>query len=331
MTETAVVHHEVRVAAEEAGERVDKVLARALPRLSRARVQALIKAGGLSTGGATIEDPSHRVKPGHVYRLACPPAEDPVARPEAIPLAIRYEDDDLIIVDKPAGLVVHPAPGNPTGTLVNALIAHCGGRLAGVGGVRRPGIVHRLDKDTSGLMVAVKTDAAHHALARQFAARSIERVYLAVVRGVPVPAAGEVRGAVGRDPRNRKRMAVVTVGGKPALTHYRVVRAFNRRAALVACRLATGRTHQIRVHMASIGHPVVGDRLYARAPRGVMKSPHSAGTLLGMFGRQALHAQSLGFDHPSTGQRLFFESPLPSDMAALVAALDRAAREKDYK
>ncbi len=314
-----VVHHDVRIGAEDAGGRIDKVLVARLPELSRARLQALIRAGRLVAGGATITDPSHRVKPGQTYRLACPPATEPEVRGEAIPLVVVYEDDELIVVDKPAGLVVHPGAGNPRGTLVNALIAHCGGRLAGVGGVLRPGIVHRIDKDTSGLLVAAKSDRAHHDLARQFAAHAIERAYLAVVRGRPAPATGEITGAIGRDPGQRKRMAVVRKGGKPALTRYRVLRAFGAHAALVECRLATGRTHQIRVHMAGAGHPLVGDPVYGRS-RGTAK-PGSASSLLARFARQALHAHVLGFDHPATGKTMIFQSPMPEDMERLLTAL----------
>ncbi|MGH6719818.1 MAG: RluA family pseudouridine synthase [Alphaproteobacteria bacterium] len=321
MTGRGIVHHDVRIGVEDKGQRVDKVLAARLPELSRARLQALIRAGRLVAGGATITDPSHRVKPGATYRLACPPATEPEVRGEAIPLVVLYEDDELIVVDKPAGLVIHPGAGNPRGTLVNALIAHCRGRLAGVGGVLRPGIVHRIDKDTSGLVVAAKTDRAHHDLARQFAARTIERAYLAIVRGRPARPAGDIEGAIGRDPGQRKRMAVVRRGGKAALTRYKVVRAFGEAAALVECRLATGRTHQIRVHMAAIGHPVVGDPVYGRGPRGGANKPGSSSSLLARFPRQALHAHALGFGHPVTGKTLRFQSPIPDDMDRLLAAL----------
>ncbi|MBM3486412.1 MAG: RluA family pseudouridine synthase, partial [Alphaproteobacteria bacterium] len=246
----------------DAGERLDRFLARALPDLTRTRVKALIEDGRVAEGGTTIREPSRRVKPGEAFALDLPPAAEPVPQGEAIALDIVYEDDDLLVLDKPAGLVVHPAPGNPAGTLVNALIAHCGAGLSGIGGVRRPGIVHRLDKDTSGLMVVAKTDRAHQGLAGQFKAHSLARAYLAVVWGLPAPPTGTIEGAIGRDPRDRKRMAVVAgERGKPALTRYRVLRRLGP-AALVECRLATGRTHQIRVHLAERGHPVVGDPLY---------------------------------------------------------------------
>ncbi|MEX2650352.1 MAG: RluA family pseudouridine synthase [Alphaproteobacteria bacterium] len=318
------IHHEVRATPEEAGARIDKGLARALPQLSRARIQALIRDGRLVAGGATITDPARRVKPGQHFVLACPPAEPPVAAPESIPLVVLYEDDELIVIDKPAGMVVHPAPGNPRGTLVNALIAHCGGRLAGVGGVRRPGIVHRIDKETSGLIVAAKTDRAHHALARQFAGRTVERRYLAIAKGRIAKPVGTIEGEIGRDQRNRKRMAVVGRGGKPALTHYKVLGAFGDAATLVECRLGTGRTHQIRVHLAALGHPLVGDRVYGRPARRVTMAPHSVARVIADFPRQALHAATLGFEHPLSSEKLSFESNLPPDMAALITALTHA-------
>jgi 23S rRNA pseudouridine1911/1915/1917 synthase len=238
-------------------------------------------------------------------------------------LAIVYEDDDLIVVDKPAGMVVHPAPGNPDRTLVNALIAHCGASLSGIGGERRPGIVHRLDKDTSGLIVAAKNDLAHRALAADFAARRIERLYQAVVWGIPVPREGEIEGAIGRHPVNRKRMAVVKRGGKSALTRYRVIRALGPGASLVQCQLATGRTHQIRVHLAAAGYPLLGDPVYGRetAERRSRLSAAGRAALAG-FHRQALHAGTLGFSHPRTGERLHFESALPADLHNLIKALE---------
>jgi 23S rRNA pseudouridine1911/1915/1917 synthase len=241
-----------------------------------------------------------------------------------MPLAIRFEDAHLIVIDKPAGMVVHPAPGNPDGTLVNALIAHCGAGLSGIGGVRRPGIVHRLDKDTSGLMVVAKTEAAHHALSRDFAVRRIDRAYAAIVWGVPAPPAGEIAGNIGRSTTNRKKMTVVGEGrGKMAVTRYRVERSFHSQAALVECRLATGRTHQIRVHLAHRGHPLIGDRLYGtRAGRAIARSA-SLGVRIAAFPRQALHARLLGFTHPADRERLVFESPLPADLCELAANLER--------
>ncbi|HEY1300288.1 MAG TPA: RluA family pseudouridine synthase, partial [Stellaceae bacterium] len=243
---------------------------------------------------------------------------------QAIDLDIRYEDAHLIVIDKPAGLVVHPAPGNPDGTLVNALIAHCGDSLLGIGGVRRPGIVHRLDKDTSGLIVAAKTEAAHQGLSRDFARRRIDRAYAALVWGVPSPAAGEITGNIGRSPLNRKKMAVLVSGkGKDAVTRYRVERAFGDVAALVECRLGTGRTHQIRVHLAARGHPLIGDSLYGgRRARTAGRGTELAVEIV-HFRRQALHAKRLGFSHPVDGRRLEFDSPLPAELHALFTALER--------
>ena len=250
-----------------AGERLDRALAAALAGLpggapSRSRLKALIVAGAVTSNGATISDPSRRVKPGEVYAIAFPAAAAPAVVAQALPLDIVYEDAQLIVIDKPPGLVVHPAPGNPDRTLVNALLAHCGPSLSGIGGVARPGIVHRLDKDTSGLIVVAKTDAAHRHLAAQFAQRTVERAYAAVVWGVPRPAQGEIAGAIGRSPRDRKKMAVLKdARGKPALTRYRVLeRLAGGTASLLECRLATGRTHQIRVHLAAAGTRGAGYR-----------------------------------------------------------------------
>ena len=316
------VRHEIRPGAGEARERLDKCLAAHLPGLSRSRLKALILDGRLTAGGVPLTDPAHRVRPGVLLALEVPPAVAAEPRAQAIALDVVYEDADVIVIDKPVGLVVHPAPGNPDRTLVNALLAHCGETLSGIGGVRRPGIVHRLDKDTSGLMVAAKTDAAHHALAEQFAARSIARGYRAVVWGLPSPLRGEIEGAIGRNPRNRKKMAVVANGGKPALTRYRVERALAEgAAALIRCRLATGRTHQIRVHLAHIGYPLIGDALYGGGKRRLGALPGPAQAAIRSFGRQALHAWLLGFTHPSTGVKVRFESNLPHDIKMLVDSL----------
>ena len=316
------VRHEIRPGADEARQRLDKCLAAHLPDLSRSRLKALILDGRLSAGGVPLTDPAHRVRPGVLLTLEVPPAVAAEPRAQAIALDVVYEDADVIVIDKPVGLVVHPAPGNPDRTLVNALLAHCGETLSGIGGVRRPGIVHRLDKDTSGLMVAAKTDAAHHALAEQFAARTIARGYRAVVWGLPSPLRGEIEGAIGRNPRNRKKMAVVANGGKPALTRYRVERALAEgAAALIRCRLATGRTHQIRVHLAHIGYPLIGDALYGGGKRRLGALPGPAQAAIRSFGRQALHAWLLGFTHPSTGVKVRFESNLPHDIKMLVDSL----------
>ena len=310
--------------AAEAGQRLDRMLALHLPAFSRMRLKRLIESGHVSCGGAVLRDPSRRVRCGQNFVVLLPEPEAAAPAPQPIALEIRYEDAHLIVVDKPAGLVVHPAPGHPDGTLVNALIAHCGAGLSGIGGVRRPGIVHRLDKDTSGLIVVAKTEAAHQALARDFAQRRIDRAYAAFVWGVPQPPCGEIVGNIGRHPANRKKMAVVGGGrGKPAVTRYRLERAFGSTAALIECRLATGRTHQIRVHLAHRGHPLIGDALYgARALRAAARGGPTDTGIAG-FPRQALHARRLGFRHPAGGGNLEFESPLPADLHALFTALER--------
>jgi len=306
-------------------ERLDRYLAQHLPALSRMRLKALIQQGNVRLGGVTITEPSHRVKPGDAIRIELPPPVPAAPEPQAIALDIVYEDDELLVLDKPAGLVVHPAPGNPDRTLVNALLAHLGDRLSGIGGVRRPGIVHRLDKDTSGLLVVAKTERAHAHLSEAFARRDVERAYLALTWGRPRPARGEIEGAIGRDPRNRKRMAVVARGGKAALTRYVTLAAFGDAASLLECRLATGRTHQIRVHLASIGHALLGDPVYGRvtaARRAAL--PPAAARLLSGLGRQALHACLLGFTHPASGERLRFRSELPKQLKRLFQALEAA-------
>jgi 23S rRNA pseudouridine1911/1915/1917 synthase len=314
---------EIRGDATDAGQRLDRVLQRHLPELSRTRCKQLILAGAVACEGALLRDPAQRVRTDQHFVITLPDPVDPVPAAQAMPLAICFEDEHLLVLDKPAGLVVHPAPGNPEGTLVNALLAHCGASLAGIGGVRRPGIVHRLDKDTSGLLVVAKTETAHRALSRDFAARRIERAYGAFVWGVPVPASGEISGNIGRSPSNRKKMAVVAATrGKPAVTRYRVERRFGDHAALIECRLLTGRTHQIRVHLAHGGHPLIGDPVYgARAGRAVARLGR-AGAAIIAFSRQALHARLLGFTHPATGEKLTFESALPADMEELKTNLE---------
>ena len=307
----------------EAGGRVDRFLADAIGTMSRSRVKALIEAGQVWRDGAPLREPAEAVRPGSTYTFDVPPPVAAAPAPQAMPLHVLYEDGDLLVLDKPAGLVVHPAPGNADGTLVNALLAHCGDTLPGIGGERRPGIVHRLDKDTTGVMVVAKTEQALARLSAAFAARDLDRAYVALCWGVPSPAAGSHDGPIGRDPRDRKRMAV-TPGGKPALTHYRTERAWGVGASLLACRLATGRTHQIRVHLSHAGTPVVGDPVYVRrvpAAARSIASPTLRDRLLD-FPRQALHARLLGFAHPRTGAVLSFETPMPADMADLVAALD---------
>jgi 23S rRNA pseudouridine1911/1915/1917 synthase len=306
------------------GQRLDRFLADAIGTLSRSRVKALIEQGLARRDGRVLSEPAEPVRPGAIYVLNLPPATPATPQPQAIPFPILYEDADLIVLDKPAGLVVHPAPGNQDGTLVNALLAHCGDQLTGIGGERRPGIVHRLDKDTSGIMVAAKTQQANTALTAAFAARDLDRAYLALVWGLPNPLAGDIEGAIGRDRRDRKRMAIVARNGKPALTHYRTLRAWQTAVSLLECRLATGRTHQIRVHLAGHGHPVVGDPLYLRrVPAAARLLPGPVRQRLLDFPRQALHAARLGFAHPRTGEALCFTSDPPLDMVGLIAALDR--------
>ncbi len=323
VSEKAERRFRVEASADDSGRRLDQLLAAALPDLSRSRLKALILEGRVSCAGAVISEPSRRVKPGERFDVAVPPASPAVPEAQEIPLEILYEDAQLVVLVKPAGLTVHPAPGNPDKTLVNALIAHCGASLSGIGGVARPGIVHRLDKDTSGVMVVAKTDAAHHSLTAQFQGRTIERAYLALVWGVPRPASGRIEGAIGRSTRDRKKMAVVSRGGKAAATRYRTLRSFGRAASLVECRLETGRTHQIRVHMTHIGHPLVGDPAYGRARhRAAPESTPAARIVLDGFRRQALHAAVLGFDHPENGRRLRFEAPIPPDFANLLNSLE---------
>jgi 23S rRNA pseudouridine1911/1915/1917 synthase len=309
------------------GRRLDRFLADAIGTLSRSRVKSLIEEGRLRRDGVVLSEPADPVRPGATYQLDLPAPLPATPQPQHIPFTILYEDTDIIVLDKPAGLVVHPAPGNYDGTLVNALLAHCGSTLTGIGGERRPGIVHRLDKHTSGVMVAAKTQQANAALTAAFAARDLDRAYLALVWGLPTPLEGDIEGAIGRDSRDRKRMAVVARGGKPALTHYRTLRAWGTAVSLLECRLATGRTHQIRVHLAARGHPVVGDPVYLRrVPAAARSLPEPIRQLLLDFPRQALHAASLGFTHPRTGKPLSFAADPPSDMAALIAALDRDLR-----
>jgi 23S rRNA pseudouridine1911/1915/1917 synthase len=314
----------IRVGENDDGGRLDRVLALHFPELSRTRLKHLIQAGHVSQQGQALRDPSLRVKYDQSFVVILPQPEDAAPRAQPIALDIRFEDAHLIVIDKPAGMVVHPAPGNPDGTLVNALLGHCGPSLSGIGGIRRPGIVHRLDKDTSGLMVVAKTEAAHHALSRDFAARRVDRAYTAFVWGIPSPPAGEIAGNIGRSTANRKKMAVVREGsGKPAVTRYRVERAFHALAALVQCRLATGRTHQIRVHLAHLGHPLIGDPVYGtRAGRSVARGG-PAGAPIAAFPRQALHARLLGFTHPVEKRHLEFDSPLPADLDELVQSLER--------
>ena len=314
------------------GQRLDRFLSDRLPGLSRTRLQALIRQGRVTLGPATIEDVKYSVKPGDRFSISVPPAVSAKPVGQAIPLNVVYEDDAIIVIDKPAGLVVHPGAGNIDRTLVNALIAHCGASLSGIGGVARPGIVHRLDKDTSGLVVVAKTDQAHRALSDQFADHgregSLERGYLALVWGAPPRPHGTIKAPIGRHKTSRTKMAVVPVtkGGREAVTHYQVLATFGRGgepiASLLECRLETGRTHQVRVHLASIGTPLIGDPVYGTGFKSKLrKLPLAAQDKLASFKRQALHAAALTFVHPLTGTLLEFNSPLPDDFAMIVEAL----------
>ncbi len=324
--------YEIMIESAQAGQRLDKALGESLAGLglSRSRLQKLIEGGHVAdTRNATQAlSTKIRVQAGACYRVTIPDPEDAEPQAEAIPLDVHFEDEALLVLNKPAGMVVHPAPGSPKGTLVNALLAHCGDSLSGIGGVRRPGIVHRIDKDTSGLLVIAKSDRAHTGLAAQFAEHSIDRLYDAICWGVPKPASGHIEGALGRHPVDRKRMAV-REDGRWARTHFRVVEDYYLGAKVVAarieCRLETGRTHQVRVHMTHIGHPLVGDPVYGRArqlPANAQAS--SVVQALKTFQRQALHARSLSFDHPISGKRLHFSAEFPSDMKALAAAFASA-------
>jgi 23S rRNA pseudouridine1911/1915/1917 synthase len=299
------------------GQRLDRAIADAAPDLSRERIKALLAAGAI-TGpeGAGLGAASSKVTAPIALSIALPPPEPAEAVAQDMPLVIVHEDEHLIVIDKPAGMVVHPANGNPDGTLVNALLHHCAGQLSGIGGVARPGIVHRIDKDTSGLIVVAKSDVAHEGLAKQFFDHSIERIYRAIVSGIPVPPLGTVDAPLARSTADRKKIAVVKDGrGRRAVTHFRVLEPLSH-AAMVECRLETGRTHQVRVHMAHIGHPLIGDPVYARS------NPRFAPLLKSIgFARQALHATRLGFIHPVSGTALSFDSPLPPDMQELFTNL----------
>lgn len=329
---------------DEAGTRLDRFLSERFDALSRSRAKALVKEGAAAMDGAALTDPRAGVIAGSVYTLNMPDPVPATPEPEDIPLDILFEDSDLIIVNKPVDMAVHPAPGSWQGTLVNALLHHCNGELPGIGGVERPGIVHRLDKNTTGVMVAAKTEAAHAGLSALFAAHDIERAYYAVTRGSPRPLVGTVNAAIARSTSDRKKMAVVrnpdSGAGRHAITHYKAIETFGLRdkgagvpaAALIECRLETGRTHQIRVHLGHIGAPLIGDQVYGKN-RGI--SAHGAGqafidatTAARKFPRQALHAAVLGFVHPVTGEEMRFEAPLPADMAGLLENL-RAMPRKD--
>jgi 23S rRNA pseudouridine1911/1915/1917 synthase len=319
----------VAVDAAEAGNRLDVFLARALPVFSRNRLKDLILGGAVSINGAPATEPKYKLKAGEEVLLIAPEPVEADPEPENIPLDILYEDDELIVINKPVGMVVHPAPGSYTGTLVNALLYHCGDSLKGIGGVKRPGIVHRLDKDTSGVMVAAKTERAHNHLAAQFADHGrtgpLHRAYLAWAWGRTQQARGTVEAPLGRDPANRLKQAV-RKDGREAITHYMVEARFGDEGwdiTRIKCELETGRTHQIRVHMAHIGHPLVSDLVYATGfATKINKLPDEAKAAVAALGRQALHAAELGFEHPTTGEEMFFEAPLPDDLQGLEDALE---------
>lgn len=308
---------EARISPSADGWRLDRALADAVPTLSRERLKVLIAAGAVSgPGGVLARDPAKKAIAGDTFAVSVPAPTPAHNEAQDIPLVVAFEDEHLIVIDKPAGLVVHPAAGNLDGTLVNALLHHCGGSLSGIGGVARPGIVHRIDKDTSGLMVAAKTDRAHEGLAKQFADHSIDRRYKAIVSGHVAAITGKVDAPLARSPQNRKKVAIVA-SGKRAVTHWRRIDEL-READLVECRLETGRTHQVRVHMASIGHPLLGDPVYGRTKQGHRKVLETLN-----FRRQALHAARLGFIHPITRNALAFDSEMPADMAELYDTLRR--------
>jgi 23S rRNA pseudouridine1911/1915/1917 synthase len=324
----------VLVAGEKAGGRLDRVLADQIADLSRSRLKALILAGQVTIGGRTVRDPGQHVNAGDEIAVEIPPPEPAVPQGENIPLAVLHEDADIIVIDKPAGLVVHPGAGNWTGTLVNALVAHCGDSLSGIGGVRRPGIVHRLDKDTSGVLIVAKNDQAHRGLVEQFADHGrtgpLERAYLALVWGVPRDPKGTIDKPIDRHPHARDKMAI-REGGREAITHWQVLERYNDSedkpiASMIECRLETGRTHQIRVHLAALGHPLIGDDVYGPGFR--TKSARlakTAQTAVEALGRQALHAYMLRVEHPMTGQYLEFRSPPPEDFQAVRRALTHSA------
>lgn len=299
----------IEITAEESGERIDALLARLVPELTRSAAQRLLEEGLVTLGGVPVKK-NRRTEPGEVYAALLPEPELPEPEPQDIPLDIVYEDADVVVVNKPRGMVVHPAPGHPDGTLVNALLWHCGASLSGVGGERRPGIVHRIDKDTSGLIIAAKNDFAHLALSAQLADRSLSRVYEAVVRGEFREEAGTVDAPIGRHPTERKRMAVTERGSRPAVTHWEVLARY-RGWTHIRCRLETGRTHQIRVHMAYIGHPLLGDMVYGA------KKPER-----GLEG-QCLHARELKFLHPRTGEAIHLSTELPEYFQQVLASLPR--------
>jgi 23S rRNA pseudouridine1911/1915/1917 synthase len=322
----------VKASDQDHGQRLDKVLAAHVENLSRARIQALIEAGQVKAAGKVAADASAKVKAGDIFEITVPPAIEATPKAQDIALDIVYEDKDLLVINKSPDMVVHPAVGNHDGTLVNALLAHCGDQLSGIGGVKRPGIVHRLDKETSGLMVVAKNDAAHQGLSAQLSSRTLKRVYQAIVWGLPSPVSGRVETQIGRSKTNRQKMAVLQTGGKEAITDYKMIENYGVTASMVECRLQTGRTHQIRVHMAHIGHWLVGDPVYGKASARkflrLNKEDETLTSALLDFPRQALHAAALEFIHPISENRVALTAPLPPDMAGLVKMLRRKTTEK---
>ncbi len=319
--------HSLEISVDEAtqGVRLDKFISLQCPDFSRTRVQSLIEGGWVNVQPKRALTPSTKVKMGELYKVVVPQAQETIIKPQYINLDIVFEDEDLLVINKPAGLVVHPAPGHADQTLVNGILAHCGDQLSGIGGVKRPGIVHRLDKDTSGLMVVAKNDTTHHFLSGQFGDRSLSRTYHALVWGLITPKEGQISNFIGRSPQNRQKMAVVTKGGKEAITHYKVLKTFacNQNLAssvsLVECRLKTGRTHQIRVHLTHLGHPIIGDPLYGHKPKNAKKyCPENMLTI----SRQLLHACRLQFVHPRTKSTLTFECPYPADFQEIIITVE---------
>jgi 23S rRNA pseudouridine1911/1915/1917 synthase len=313
--------YNLRVEPHEQGMRLDKFLVLNIPELSRSRLQELIEEEFVRERNIPLKIPSFKVKKGQLIEVRIPPLEEAIPLPQEIPLDIIYEDEDLIVINKPAGMVVHPSPGHSAGTLVNALLSHCGESLSGINGVKRPGIVHRLDKETSGLLVAAKNDRAHRHLSYQLSTHQMRRVYYALVWGMLLPKEGTIEGAIGRDRHHRQRMALC-VGGKPALTHYKALKFFGREASFIECRLETGRTHQIRVHLTAKGHPLIGDGVYGKLPKAIPLLLKEFLSKKWLPGRQALHAKELSFLHPSTHEQLLFSAPLPEDMRNLIDMLN---------
>lgn len=321
MNEEEIIFSTAEADLSDKNSRLDKFLVKNMPNFSRAQLQRLISEGNVLLEDVVVSDNSHKVNAGDIYQIIVPPAVEAEPLPENIPLDIVYEDEDLLVVNKPAGMTVHPAAGVSRGTLVNALLFHCKDSLSGIGGVKRPGIVHRIDRETSGLLVVAKNDNAHRFLSDQFAEHSIERTYWAVVYGIPNPLEGRIEGNIGRSPFDRKKMAIVENGGKRAVTNYKTLKKFKNATALVQCNLETGRTHQIRVHLTSVGNALIGDKVYVKSHKTAVPLSQELKNYINNFPRQALHAKSLGFIHPRLKKYIHFDSELPFDMAELIEKL----------